>query len=60
MRNRKYRKVIADEKKKYGGSNRESSGTSKEKRTELSHANYNNPGKYVEILAFWNTFYKVN
>ena len=31
-----------------------------EKRTEQSHANYSNPGKYGEIIVSWNTFYEVN
>lgn len=60
MRNRKYKKAIADEKKKNRGSNRERSGTSREKITDKSHANYSNPGKYGEIIAYWNTFYEVN
>lgn len=55
MRNRKYRKAIADE-KKHRGRNGESSGTSREKKTEHSHASYSNPGKYGEIIATWNTF----
>lgn len=47
-------------KKPNRGSNRERSGTSRKKITDKSHANYSNPGKYGEIIAYWNTFYEVN
>jgi len=59
VRNSKYRKVIANE-KQHRQSNRESSCTSRQKRTEQSHIIYGNSGKYGEIIASWNTFCGVN